>query len=177
VYVWSHGSLTLVAKTGAVVPGVGTIAGMDQVGKGLPSSGVDINDKGQVAFGVTLTSGGGALLLATPGGEGDRDDSALSLAVATPADGTAAAPADPSAVSASLPPGGPSASRRLGENATPQPADDGSKPGEGTAVTLPPQAMDSLATAPPHGARTSHASALDSVFVTSLEGLWDDPLT
>src|SRR5262249_21215024 len=138
VYVWSHGSLTLVAKTGAMVPGVGTIAGMDQVGRGLPSSYVDINDKGQVAFGVTLTNGGGALLLAPPGGEGSRDASVVSLAVATPADGTTAAPS----VSASLPPGGPRTSRRLGENATAQPADDGSKPGDGTAVTLPPQAMN-----------------------------------
>jgi hypothetical protein len=71
VYVWSHGSLTLVAKTGTVISGVGTIASLDQYGEGLPNGFVRFNNLGQVAFGVHLTNGGGALLLATPGGEGN----------------------------------------------------------------------------------------------------------
>jgi hypothetical protein len=68
VFLWSHGALSLVAKTGTVVPGVGTIASLDQYGTGLPNGYVHLNDRGQVAFGVTLTDGGGALLLATPTG-------------------------------------------------------------------------------------------------------------
>jgi hypothetical protein len=68
VFLWSHGALSLVAKTGTVVPGVGTIASLDQYGSGLPNGYVHLNARGQVAFGVTLTDGGGALLLATPTG-------------------------------------------------------------------------------------------------------------
>src|SRR5262249_11376245 len=70
VYQWSHGTLTLLAKTGTVIPGVGTIAGMDWFGEGLPSGGININDRGQVMFGATLAEGGGALLLATATGGG-----------------------------------------------------------------------------------------------------------
>jgi hypothetical protein len=177
VYVWSHGSLTLVAKTGTVVPGVGTVAGMDQAGRGVPSSFVDLNDRGQVAFGVALTNGGGALLLATPGGNGPRDALAGSLAGATPADVTTVAAADLSTVAASLVPGGPSTSRHSGASATSPPANGGPQSGPGTAVILPQQATTSLATAPSSGAKTSHTSAVDGVFGPFLEGLWDDPLT
>jgi len=84
VYVWSHGAITLVAKTGTVVPGVGTITSLDQYGEGLPNGFVALNDRGQVAFAVTLESGGGALLLATPGGKGSSDVAAVSSALAAP---------------------------------------------------------------------------------------------
>jgi hypothetical protein len=71
VFLWSHGSLSLLAKTGTVIPGVGTIAGLDQYGSGLPNGYVHINDPGQVAFAAVLTDGTVALLLATPTGAGD----------------------------------------------------------------------------------------------------------
>src|SRR6516225_7529522 len=55
VFLWSHGSLSLVAKTGTVIPGVGTIASFDQYGRGLPNGYVHINDPGHVAFAAVLT--------------------------------------------------------------------------------------------------------------------------
>ncbi|MFL6446609.1 MAG: choice-of-anchor tandem repeat NxxGxxAF-containing protein [Bryobacteraceae bacterium] len=74
IYVWSGGSVRLVARTGTVIPGVGTIG---QVASGVtiippppsyfPGSGV-INDHGQILFGVTLDDAKktGVLLLASP---------------------------------------------------------------------------------------------------------------
>ena len=47
----------MVAKTGTVVPGVGTIASVAQFGSALPSGYVDLNDRGQVVFAATLTDG------------------------------------------------------------------------------------------------------------------------
>ena len=70
VYLYSKGALSLVAKSGDVIPGVGTIANFDMAGVGLPSSFVDLNDGGEILFGASLTGGGGALLLATPTGQG-----------------------------------------------------------------------------------------------------------
>jgi hypothetical protein len=84
VFLWSHGTITAVAETGTVVPGVGTISGLDQYGTGLPNGFVALNDRGQVAFAVTLEGGGGALLLATPGGKGSTV-AATSSALAAPA--------------------------------------------------------------------------------------------
>jgi hypothetical protein len=53
LYVWSHGSLRLVARTGTVIPGVGTIAhlGMNVATVGgpsvfVPNSGANNNDRG-----------------------------------------------------------------------------------------------------------------------------------
>jgi hypothetical protein len=66
VYVWSNGTTKLVAKSGTVVPGVGTIHDMDEYGTGLPNAWLSMNDRGQVGFGATLEGGGVALLLATP---------------------------------------------------------------------------------------------------------------
>jgi hypothetical protein len=86
LYVWSHGSLHLVARTGTVIPGVGTIAHLFMnVIVAIPSitlvpdSGVHNNDRGQVVFGarfVEKDEGGeqrGVLLLATPKSQ-ERDD-------------------------------------------------------------------------------------------------------
>src|SRR5262249_14447167 len=78
VFLWSHGSLSLVAKTGTVIPGVGTIASLDQYGTGLPNGYVHINDPGQVAFAAVLTDGNVALLLATPPGQGAGGNRAAS---------------------------------------------------------------------------------------------------
>lgn len=74
LYVWSHGSVGLVARTGTVIPGVGTIS-LTTTGTSIfppPPAGSlfplvgPINDHGQILFGVTLTDGRGVLLIATP---------------------------------------------------------------------------------------------------------------
>ena len=75
LYVWSRGSVRLIARTGTVIPGVGTIG---QITTGVPIvpppppgtlypvDGVS-NDSGQILFGATLSDGKtGVLLLATP---------------------------------------------------------------------------------------------------------------
>ena len=74
-YVWSHGPLHLVARTGTVIPGVGTIARLGEFlnsnnGTNPPaySMGEVINDRGQVFFTATLTDGTSVLLVATPAG-------------------------------------------------------------------------------------------------------------
>lgn len=65
-YLWSHGKLTLVAKTGTVVPGLGTIASLDQYGSGFPDGYMTLNDRGQLGFVVQLVDGRLALVLASP---------------------------------------------------------------------------------------------------------------
>jgi len=74
LYVWSRGSLRLVARTGTIIPGVGTVSqlAMPVITGGpppisfLPDSGAINNDRGQVLLGATLTDGRAVLLLATP---------------------------------------------------------------------------------------------------------------
>ncbi len=73
LFVWSRGSVRLVARTGTVIQGVGTI---DRLVMGVitfppppilvPNSGAINNDLGQVLFGATLSDGRGVLLVATP---------------------------------------------------------------------------------------------------------------
>lgn len=73
LFAWSHDSVRLVARTGTVIPEVGTIAQM-VMGVILipppatvsPNSGAINNDRGQVLFGATLSDGRGVLLVATP---------------------------------------------------------------------------------------------------------------
>jgi hypothetical protein len=77
LFEWSHGDLSLVARTGTVIPGVGTV---DSLVMGVivvppppvpvPNSGAVNNDRGQVLFGATLEDGQGVLLVATPTGPG-----------------------------------------------------------------------------------------------------------
>ncbi len=71
VYVWTNGRLQLVARTGTVIPDVGTIAHIKppaladfpwSLGGGM------INNRGQVLFAAALTDGRGVLLVATPSG-------------------------------------------------------------------------------------------------------------
>src|SRR5262249_28848586 len=81
VFLWSQGSLSLIAETGTVIPGVGTIDKLDEYGTGLPNSWVDINDQGQVAFAAVLTDGNVALLLATPSGQGGGSGAASRAAL------------------------------------------------------------------------------------------------
>jgi hypothetical protein len=74
LYQWSHGQLSVIARTGTVIPGVGTIASVTNpsaivVGPPagvFPTSGAVNNDRGQVIFAVTLTDGTGVMLLYTP---------------------------------------------------------------------------------------------------------------
>ncbi|HTL54626.1 MAG TPA: choice-of-anchor tandem repeat NxxGxxAF-containing protein [Candidatus Limnocylindrales bacterium] len=73
LFVWSKGSVQLVAHTGTVIPGVGTIAQLVMGVITIPppavltsNSGAINNDRGQVLFGATLTDGSGVLLVATP---------------------------------------------------------------------------------------------------------------
>ena len=79
LYVWSHGALRLVARTGTVIPGVGTIAQLVmnvlRIGPPpvfVPNSGAHNNDRGQVVFGARLIEEDeqgeprGVLLVATP---------------------------------------------------------------------------------------------------------------
>src|SRR5436309_8711317 len=74
LYVFSHGSLRLVARTGTAIHGLGTIAYLG-LGPARPSppfaAGGPISDRGQLPFFATLTDGRGLFLLATP-----RDDQA-----------------------------------------------------------------------------------------------------
>jgi hypothetical protein len=69
LYVFSNGSIRLVARTGTVIPGLGTIAFLGTSLDIIPSffaAGAIINDRGQVLFYATLADGRGVLLLATP---------------------------------------------------------------------------------------------------------------
>ncbi|HWZ12428.1 MAG TPA: choice-of-anchor tandem repeat NxxGxxAF-containing protein, partial [Acidobacteriaceae bacterium] len=75
LYVWSHGVLHVVARTGTVIPGLGTIRHLATFVTGFPpppvntpNSGATNNDRGQVFFAATLTDGRGVLLIATPTG-------------------------------------------------------------------------------------------------------------
>jgi hypothetical protein len=72
LYVASHGSLQLVAHTGTVIPGVGSVAQVNAAilsGATFPSlfaAGGAINDRGQILFEVTLIDQTtGVLLVAT----------------------------------------------------------------------------------------------------------------
>jgi hypothetical protein len=75
-YLWSHGQVSLVARTGTVLPGVGTVrtfvppAGttIPPPAVFVPNSGAINNDRGQVLFSALLTDGRYVLLLATPSG-------------------------------------------------------------------------------------------------------------
>jgi hypothetical protein len=71
VYIASHGSVQLVARTGTVLPGIGTISRLGQftIPNGFAfGAGGMINDHGQVLLNATLTNGTGVLLVATPTG-------------------------------------------------------------------------------------------------------------
>jgi hypothetical protein len=69
-------ALSLIARTGMNIPGVGTILSLRPPGLGglgfpFVGSGAALNDPGQVFFQATLTDGRGVLLVATPLGHGD----------------------------------------------------------------------------------------------------------
>jgi hypothetical protein len=73
LFQWSHGRLSLIARTGTVIPGVGTVDELASPQFVVPpapirstTSGAINNNRGQVIFQATLTDGSGVFLLATP---------------------------------------------------------------------------------------------------------------
>jgi hypothetical protein len=73
LFLLSGGSLQVIARTGTVLPGVGTVEnlvfGLIEIPPPpfvVPNSGAINNDLGQIMFGVSLTDGRGVLVLATP---------------------------------------------------------------------------------------------------------------
>ena len=73
LFQWSHGQLSVIARTGTVIPGVGTVDELASPQLVFPpspipttTSGAINNDVGQVLFQATLTDGRGVFLLATP---------------------------------------------------------------------------------------------------------------
>lgn len=71
VYLFSNGHTSVVARSGTVMRGLGTIASVGLTTTGLASApgaqdGGELNDNGQVLFSATLTDGRVVLVLATP---------------------------------------------------------------------------------------------------------------
>jgi hypothetical protein len=73
LFQWSRGELSVIARTGTVIPGVGTIDELTSPQIVIPpppisttTSGAISNDRGQVMFQASLTDGRGVFLLATP---------------------------------------------------------------------------------------------------------------
>lgn len=69
LYSWHRGKLSLVARSGTVLPGIGTIRDLHPPAAANFTntfSGAPNNDRGQVAFQAALTNGDGVMLLATP---------------------------------------------------------------------------------------------------------------
>jgi hypothetical protein len=205
LYQWSKGQLSLIARSGTVLPGVGTIQSLTSPANviigpapGFPVTGGSINnDRGQVLFSATLTDGRGVLLLYTPSGGGNSASLAAVISpAAAPAAGTGpagvsaperqevagAALTGPGALTGSsgvpfaLPLSGRSPSRLADVGRTSQPANAGATAGNGSAVVLAPQATTSPATAWSFAANTPHAGAVDDSFGTFSDGLSDDPL-
>ena len=76
LYQWSEGELSLVARSGTVLPGIGTIKSLTSpasiiIGPSpgfFANGGAINNDRGQVLYSATLVGGTGVLLLDTPEG-------------------------------------------------------------------------------------------------------------
>jgi hypothetical protein len=68
LYVFLKGSLSLVARTGTVIPGLGTIAylGLAPRSTTPTATGGILNNRGQVLFFATLSDKRGVLLVANP---------------------------------------------------------------------------------------------------------------
>jgi hypothetical protein len=195
LYQWSAGRLTVVARTGTVLPGVGTIESLTSPSNIVvppptvfsPTGGSINNDLGQVLFGATLTGGRTVLLLETRSGTSQspaRAPVTPASVTGLPGGGhtvsttTPPAVANLSGLAVSLVLGAPSAAR-IGEaispasgraNATPAARDDSS------AVAIPPQITTSPVLASSAVTHRSQHRAVDDFFATLAEGLLDDPL-
>jgi hypothetical protein len=204
-YQWSHGQLSLIARSGTVLPGVGTIASLTSPASIIigppagffPTSAPRNNDRGQVLFSATLTDGRGVLLLFTPTDPASSasTSAAVRSAVAAPAAATdlsgagnsastgavtsaaaAAAETDLSGVAVSLVRSGQNTTRLAEVWPTSRSADAGATAGNDSAVVLPPQARTSPATVSSSASNRSHHRAVDDLFATFSQGLWDDLL-
>jgi hypothetical protein len=95
LYRWSNGTLTLIARSDMVIPGVGQVAALAAPGFGndftFTTSGAVMNDRGQIAFQATLTDGTGVFLVATP----NTPAKGASGSVATSAIPSPGSPRDP----------------------------------------------------------------------------------
>jgi hypothetical protein len=199
MYLWSKGQLTLVARTGTVLPGIGTIAELSAprniiVGPSpgdFPTGGAYLNDRGQVLFSATLTDGRDVLLLETLSGGGKA------AAAVTPAHGApaavspwagggkgastgaslaAAAGVDLSEVAAVLLLGDPHAARLAEVPSTSGPTNASSPTANGSAVALLPQERPSPAPALSAAVHGFHRQAVDDLFATFGEGIGENPL-
>jgi hypothetical protein len=124
---------------------------VDQYGQGLPSGYAQINDRGQIAFAATLQGGGGALLLATPGGKDNSNVATITSAVAAPAPATLGLQTMVGLPGVSVSPasGNQSTSGQSDVvNATSRPASSRFASRQNTVVVLPRRAVTSLAAAP-----------------------------
>jgi len=65
IYLWRHGRLSPVAKTGTRTP-AGFISDLDDEGSGFASTQLWINDEGQILFAAHFEDGSGAMLVASP---------------------------------------------------------------------------------------------------------------
>ena len=65
LYIWHHGVVSLVARTGTDT-GSGVIVNLDDFGVGATSSQVSFNEAGRIVFSARYFGGGGGLLVATP---------------------------------------------------------------------------------------------------------------
>jgi hypothetical protein len=81
LFQWSHGKVSLIARTGTVLPGVGTLQGLvsnvivtPPPPTTVPNSGAINNDRGQVLFSAELTDGRNVMLLFTPSHSEDGED-------------------------------------------------------------------------------------------------------
>jgi hypothetical protein len=177
LFTWSRGTLSLVARTGTVIPGVGTIQALLSPGEEGSTSpfggGEAINERGQIVFQAALTDGRGVLLLATPTESGN---SAATAAAVTSALAAPAAVTDLSGVAVSLVLSGQNTSRLAEVRPTSQLVNDGATAGNASAVVLPPEARISPARESSSAANMSHHRALDDLFATFSQGLWDDAL-
>lgn len=66
LYLWANGSLSLVAKTGSNLPGIGVIEHLNLLGLPTLYPGARMNDHGEILFSARLTNGEGVLVRASP---------------------------------------------------------------------------------------------------------------
>jgi hypothetical protein len=173
LYTWSHGKVSLVARTGTVIPGVGTIQALMSPGEEGSTSpfggGEAINNRGQIVFQATLTDGRGVLLLATP----LDDDGGAPRGSAAPRRTTPPAllPFVQTAVSSLQ-----GNSGLVDVRTASQPANAAPLLGQGSAVASSPHNTTFPAPAPSVPANASPHRAVDHIFGAFAERFWDDPL-
>ncbi len=165
LYTWSRGTLSLVARTGTVIPGVGTIQALMSPGEEGSTSAIGggeaLNNRGQILFQATLTDGRGVLLLYTPTGGGGGVWSAATRA--TPA--APVARAGQSGLAASLVSGGQNTGPVAVAPPPARPASGGPTTRSGSAGVPPARPAASPAAALSAGASRARG-----------KGLWDDLL-